>query len=409
VHPRWNTKISIAVFIAITISTTLFLLVENDSFRKRHIASINTTISRSVVSINITIPFMAINSHDDSSYSKNQPTLVYTCLGQEAFTKHQPYIWESLRQARLITGFSLSIVVIMSRHSQTSNIQSGMNQLNVTTIIYEDLLLMNNASFALVSDFRQAFFIQGGMTPNGNVDFNQLTTERLFALYAYMTVNRKSNVFHIENDNMLYYDLTDLMHRMHACCVYLGLTRASLTQVVFSFLYVRSASILEHFLRFTIEVFRLGRTKAMDYLKTEWINDMTITSQYLDLFAATPEMSKLNGISQLPITFNSTNCCLCTSNNNAETIIFDARTLGQYFGGDYWHPNVSFWWRNDFIDPRGKLLVWTKTQKGLLIPFIKDKRIVNLHVHSKQLERFSSRNDNQPTGKGYNFTIIAKH
>jgi hypothetical protein len=359
-----------------------------------------------VISINVTDPLVVIDSRNQTSHTENQPTLVYTCLGEQAFTKHQSYIWESLRQSRLIGGPSLSIVVIINRVSHANSVQNEMKRLNITTLVYEDLLAMDNASFVLNSEFHKAFFIQGVMAPGDNVDFNQLTSQRLFALYAYMNVELKSNIFHIENDNLLYFDLIDLMHRMHTCGIHLGITKASPSQAVFSFLYVRNAGILEHFLRYTVEVFRLGRKKAMDYLKTEWINDMTIAGRYLDLFAATLEKSRATGISQLPVKFDSINCCLCTTANNAETIIFDARAIGQYFGGDYWHPGVSFWTKSDFLDPRGELLTCQRTEKGLLIPYIRGKRIVNIHVHSKNLKRFLSTESDQPTGRGYNFTII---
>ena len=282
-----------------------------------------------------------------------------------------------------------------------------MKRLNITTLMYEDLLAMDKTSSILNSDFRKAFFVQGAMAPGDNFDFNQLTSQRLFALYAYMNVESKSNIFHMENDNLLYFDLIDLMHRMRTCGIHLGIPRASPSQAVFAFLYIRNADILEHFLRYTTEVFRLGRKKSMQYLKTEWINDMTIAGRYLDFFAGTPEKSRANGISQLPIEFDSKNCCLCTTPNTTETIIFDARAIGQYFGGDYWHPGVSFWTKTDFLDPRGELLTWQRTRKGLRIPYIRGKRIVNIHVHSKNLTRFLSTGSNQPTGRGYNFTIIA--
>ncbi|CAF4900076.1 unnamed protein product, partial [Rotaria sp. Silwood1] len=79
---------------------------------------------------------------------------------------------------------------------------------------------------------------------------------------------------------------------------------------------------------------------------------MTIASRYLDLFASTSEQSRLSGIFQLPIEFHSGNCCICINSNEKEVIVFDARSLGQYFAGDYWHPNVSFWIKSDLVDPR---------------------------------------------------------
>jgi hypothetical protein len=280
----------------------------------------------------------------------------------------------------------------MNKRRYEFDVYKEMKRYNVTTVLYEDLLAMDNITAALNSEFQHAFVIQGAVNTGDSedVDFDKITSERLLAVYAYMKVMLKSDVFHMENDNLLYFDLIDLMHRMHTCRVYLGLPKASSPQAVFSFFYVRNADILEHFLRYIIEILRLGRKKAMGYLKTEWISDMAIASRYFELFAGTSENSSSSGISQLPVKFDAKKCCLCISANNTETIIFDERTLGPYFRADYTNPNISFWAKSDFLDSQGELLAWQKTEKGLLVPYIRGKRIVNLQVLSKYLKRLSS-------------------
>lgn len=355
--------------------------------------------------VNATFPFLTFDA-DNRSFI-DSPTLVHACLGKDALTKHQSYIWDSLRQSRLMGGASLSIVVIINKAGHNHLVERKINRLGVNLIIYEDLINRMNSNAALHEDFRRSFFVQGLMVPGDNYEFNRLTTERLFAVYAYMNVTRKSNIFHMENDNMLYFNLSNLLSRMHKCKIYLGIIRASVSQAVLSFMYIQSASALEHLLRYIIQVFRLGKTESVKYLNTEYVNDMTITARYLDLSMPKSVESDSNLISQLPVTFDKEHCCVSHTANDKEKIIFDARTIGQYFGGDYWHPNVSFWTRSDFLDPRGEILIWKPIKKGIVVPYIRDRRIVNLHVHSKNLYLFSSKTANQPTGFGNNYTITA--
>ncbi|CAF2135490.1 unnamed protein product [Rotaria magnacalcarata] len=337
---------------------------------------------------------------NETMHSDARPTLVYTCLGNAAITKHQNYIWRSLEQARRIVEPSLVIVLILSSAEQLREVQPLLQRLNVTPILDEDLYRASNDSFKIISDFRRVFFVQGVMIPHGNTNFNIVTTERLFAIHAYMQATNTSDVFHVENDNMLYMDLVDLTKRMHMCHVYLALARASHSHAVISIAYIRNASTLAHFIRFITDIYRLNRTRAIEHLKTDWINDMTIASRYLELFAGTPERSKSSGIYTLPTQLTKGNCCLCTLGNHEEAIVFDARTLGKYFGGDYWLPNSPFWSKEELVDPRGRLLVWNQTSNDLKIPFVNGIRIVNLHIHSKRLELFSSAGKGQTNGIG---------
>ena len=336
--------------------------------------------------------------------SSDNTTLVFTCLGEQAFSKHQTYIWKSLRQARLISGPDLSIIVILNNASLTEPLLKKMEALNMEVVIYEDLIMKSGA---LILNYRDAFFIEGFMLPADNYQFNILTTERLLALHAYMNLTRKQDVFHMENDNMLYTNLTQLKYRMHECGIRLAFPRASAAEVVISFLYIHDTSSIEHFVQYITYIFRLGRSKAADFMNKTWINDMTIASRYLDTFGATKEQSESTGISYLPTQFNDSTCCLCIPRDGEEKTIFDARTLGQYFGGYYWTPNNPFRWKNDFVDPRNYSLSWKTLRKSpFRVPYIEGIRIANLHIHSKRLEKFMSDTLNQTTGFGPNLTLI---
>lgn len=363
-------------------------------------------ISPTINMLDVLLPSSNTINVNDESNMKTQSTLVYTCLGEKAFSYHQKYIWKSLEQARLVVGPSFPIFLIISEVGHTENIRKRLRPLNITLVIYEHLMFKSYHNTTLFLDFHQTFFVQGAMEPGGNVDFNRLTSERLFAIYAFMKVTGKSDVFHLENDNMLYGDLDVLLHRMRVCRVFLGFPRAAREYAVISFLYIRNAYALEHFLRFIIEVFRLGRIKAVNYINQTYINEMTIASRYLDLFSATSEDSKLSGIFQLPTELDSRDCCLCDRDDAGESIIFDARTLGQYFGADYHKPHRPLYWLDtELVDPRRDRLEW-KNKRDIRLPYIRGFRIVNLHVHSKRLRKFVSNSRHQITGENFNNSLV---
>ncbi|CAF2746312.1 unnamed protein product [Rotaria sp. Silwood2] len=204
----------------------------------------------------------------------------------------------------------------------------------------------------------------------------------------------------MENDNLLYGDLYHLATRMHACNVSIAIARASVNQAVTSFVFIRNSKAIEHFAKWIVNVFAMGREKAIQYLNTRMINDMTLGARYLRLFAAFPEQSIRTGVFELPTWFYSDNesCCLCHGPSRTP-IIFDACVLGQYFGGTYAAPNTPHWEKNRLIDPRGLALEWRSSPlKNLKLPYIKGIQIINLHIHSKRLQKFSSAGNNQSKG-----------
>lgn len=334
-----------------------------------------------------------IREQEGSVYN---PTLVFTCLGDTALSKYQSYLWHSVRQARLINP-TITMVIILSKIQYEANrntIRERLDHFRISPIFHEDLI----ESSQLLKTFREIFFVAGAMEPDGNKYFVQYAIERLICIHAYINRTNATDIFHIENDNMLYIDLKNLSHRMHACGVGFAFPRASMNQAVTSFVYVRSVKDTEKFVKWCIDIFRLGPQGATRYINDSWLNDMTLGARYLQLHAFSKRQSELSGVYELPSTFAKAenNHCILQPSNTEEPIIFDACVIGQYFGGTFSEPNVSYWHHSRLIDPRGKILEWRKDKiDQLKKPFINSLRIVNLHVHSKELKRFSSEGEGQ--------------
>jgi hypothetical protein len=328
----------------------------------------------------------------NDEFSTIKPTLIFTCLGARAFTKYQSYIWQALDQVRLINP-NISLVVILSQNAYGYSVAHKLHKLKATVVFSDDLLKSNT----LLQQFRQFFFEKGSMKPEGNDNFVQYVVERLIAVFAYMKQTGLLDVFHMENDNMVYIDLQQLAVRMHECNVSIAMARATTQLAITSFVFIRNVRSIEHFAEWCVSIFRMGPEKASQFLNTTQINDMTLGARYLQLFAASFGQSRRTGIFELPTWFHprNTNCCLCHLSDNTP-IIFDACVLGQYFGGTFTKPDAQYWEPQRLVDPRGLSLEWQYNKLSKYKrPYIKGIQIINLHVHSKQLHKFSSLNNPQ--------------
>jgi hypothetical protein len=337
-----------------------------------------------------------------------EPTLVFTLLGEHA-SRFQSYVSVSLLQARR-TNPTVRIVLILNRNVYKNGTAAGvgsiskfLQSLDINAVFYDELIDSN----IFMKEFRKLFFVQGAMEPDGNKQFVQFTTERLVVIHAYMVKSNLKNVFHMENDNMLYADLKTLSRRMCACSVTFAMPKAAVHLAIVSFIFIHDAWALEQFVRWCIEVFRLGSEKASSYLGTTFINDMSLGARYLDLRAASLSQTKLTGVAMLPAQFytgEDTPCLwspslqkikYCGGSSSSfierQKIIVDACVLGQWFGGTFHAPGVPHWEPTRLVDPRGKSLDWrVDAVDHLWRPFIDNISVVNLHIHSKQLEKFAS-------------------
>jgi hypothetical protein len=114
----------------------------------------------------------------------HQSCLVYTNLGEDF--RFQSYIWDSILQARRFNPDG-RIVVITSRQAiQSVESDTKVQSLNVEFVEYDNII----ASDPLTEEFEKVFFVQGEMAPEGNNNFVQFTSKRLFVLHAWMKASQ---------------------------------------------------------------------------------------------------------------------------------------------------------------------------------------------------------------------------
>jgi hypothetical protein len=320
-----------------------------------------------------------------------QTNLVYIHIGSEL----PDYIYDSIYQTLLVNDYKTKIYVILDDNvvdifnKTISNFNHNLyttsdvyyeNVLQVIPISLLDSIMdrsgcfdnykkMITERFAGVSEFRNGFWIS--------------TTARFYYISALMEMFRLQNVFHIENDIMLYESTRDLYKYICEyfkidCISKICMVQDSVKRVVPSVLFFPNDVCVDNLTQYiSVELSTSSR----------FINDMDILGSYED---------KL----QLPFV------------PEQNDIIFDGAAIGQYLGGvDYKNlkdasnpltkldnPSRGFVNETSLMKPdkyifRNANVELDHLQIAVRVPTLynnKPNLIANLHIHSKQLYQFSS-------------------
>eukprot|EP01135_Chromosphaera_perkinsii_P009482 Nk52_evm25s1763 gene=Nk52_evmTU25s1763 len=332
-----------------------------------------------------------------SSSQPDSVNIIFACLGPLAFSKHQGYVWKAVEQARLWNP-QADVYMIISRDALTGGgedeIFRNANLSKVRIAIYDDFVETSELS----GKFREAFHIQGDMVPDGNTDFVRLTSERMFSVNSLIQACGLKDTFHLENDNMLYVDLQkELMPSLVSCETGFAIPRAANEYMMVSFVYIRDAESFKPLLSFIVEAYdstKKGNNTIMDS-QSGFVNDMTIPVKFYEMIVV-PRGEKQ--FQEFPAWIHSPNGdrnfereseCLWKE----QGFLYDAAVLGQFYAGTYAKPTESHWEENRLMDPRQIPLEWrseSDTHPGLHRPFVDGHLVVNLHVHSKNLQGWSS-------------------
>lgn len=231
----------------------------------------------------------------------------------------------------------------------------------------------------LMRTFRQGFWLY--------------TTLRFMYLSKLIIKKDLENVFHFENDVMVYYDLTENLDKFIDNCGDMSCTFEHDDRCVPSFIFIKNKYIMDKLTDFMLE-----NNNYFD-------NDMILLSQF---------KKKYNTVKNLPIIFpeyaekfemktvkniTTTDKLQYHHNFNIFNSIFDAAALGHYVDGNDWRNSktqregyineTSLFQCNNFTQ-----IGWMKDDKKRKVPFVefnnKKYKINNLHIHSKKLKKFFS-------------------
>jgi hypothetical protein len=320
-----------------------------------------------------------------------QTNLVYVHIGE----KLPNCLLDSLYQSLLINGYKTKIYVILSdgliQEFKDIIKEFNLNNYTMQDFYYNNLIetiplsllemnCVNNISFNSYKDlinnrFKDYSAFRGG--------FWISTTSRFYYLSVFMNMFQLENVFHIENDIMVY-DSFDMIYK-EICDFYdlqnidkICMIKDSDTRVIPSLMFFPCSVDLDNLTQFITN----------ELMSSEkFMNDMDILGKYTNSYT----------LPILPDQLSKT--------------IFDGAALGQYLGGvDYRnlpnnnemtiYNNPSRGFINETAIVKPDLYNFLKSRVVLdhlcipiRIPIIhSDKiyKIANLHIHSKQLYQFSS-------------------
>jgi len=215
--------------------------------------------------------------------------------------------------------------------------------------------------------------------------FWRVTTERLFVLEDWMRYKGITECVHLENDIMLYTDLSELVPIFRKTSAGLSTTfqgqgvKLNQIRMCFSILYCCSIGALSNFV-------------ASLVLNNRGIDEMQLSGPY---WQDTPEECSVLptapvGTLLVSETFRS------WYENPEFSCIFDAAAHGQFIGGiDPIHGDTTVGFVNRDTDFRSDqfLYGWSVDSFQRRYPILMDKvgnlwPIANLHIHCKRLEEF---------------------
>ncbi len=269
----------------------------------------------------------------------------------------QNYILINIEQ--LIKLGHKSIYIITNKHL-TEYFNCFNNNSNVKIIYAEDL----NEDY----DFNN----KTKLDKNGYKGLWLLSSLRFFYIYSFMKKYNITNVFHIENDVLIYYNVGVLVGKLEKTKMYVPFD--SYSRNIASILFIPNKDVFKMIL------------DEYNYDKNDMFNFPIIykNTNLIDIF---PIFNDENSINK-EVAFVSKNI----SNIG---YIFDAAAIGQYLGGiDSIHTTndtTGFVNETCVIKYNNYNIFWN-TINNINKPFINinniEYPIFNLHIHSKRLEKF---------------------
>ena len=283
------------------------------------------------------------------------------------------YIWHNFKNLR-VWNPDLDIKIICHKKYQLENDLTKLKTYNIELIDCEDII--DDAW----KEFLELSWYDVWGTPDTNYPsppkFVQSTSERLYALSAYIKHTKAIDVFHIENDVMVYEDLDKLLPITQSCYSKMTITPMADKDHTFAFVYIPTYKDLDSFCQFNTQMIRNGNDPLVKKYNLDMVHEMSIVKIYKD---------QLDAVDFFPILPDGS----YSNNYDKFNALFDPASWGQYVGGTNGKGITTGYAGSHHIIGR-KILAgkYTASFNGVY-PIVNDKIKLNtLHVHCKRLERY---------------------
>ncbi|MDE3045944.1 MAG: hypothetical protein KGJ02_04800 [Verrucomicrobiota bacterium] len=240
------------------------------------------------------------------------------------------------------------------------------------------------------SSFHQRFRQQTKLDKRSLNGFWFYTTERFYYLQEFIQQYNLIDVFHLENDVMLYANLNDLLPVFHTYYKgMIGATYEGEERCVPGFVYIADIHPMNELMAF------LAGRVGLNETDMEWIGRF-INYKHKIYIDTLPVLFPNYRIT-VGLRFCEVSDDRFSNYFEAFDSLFDAAAMGQYLGGESPVHNTPV---PGYVNPVSAYVSshftfeWEVDSEGRRIPFIlfqgQKKRINNLHIHSKNLQLFYS-------------------
>ena len=244
-----------------------------------------------------------------------------------------------------------------------------------------------------LSDEHRKFNKKSSLNKVWRKGFWRYTSERFLYLAEYIEQYDLKNVFHMEYDNLLYMNLNELLPVFKEKYTGIAATFDNDQRCVPGFIYISNAEVIKKL----AHCFAHHAKKGLDDMKI--LNKFRSENQRKNIeFLPIIHKGYIESNSMIsPMGHRVKDKSLFCNNIELFDAIFDAAAMGQYLGGIDPQNGVS---RPGFINescifnPDSLKYQWEKDAHDRLVLFTvynnEKRRVVNLHIHSKNLEKFCS-------------------
>jgi hypothetical protein len=225
--------------------------------------------------------------------------------------------------------------------------------------------------------------------------FWRVVVERFFYLEEFLRQYQLSSVFHLENDVMLYRDLSSLVPPFQKHYPnQIGATFDNDQRCIPGFMYIDTVEPLTRYVEFVAsraaygenDMALFGHFRSFSYKK--WIDHLPIV---LPTYADSYPLQTFEGKTvKTPSDY--------FNHFDSFHSLFDAAAFGQYIGGldpIHHHNEPGFINESCIFNPARFQIHWAQDEQERWIPFATFRgetiRLNNLHIHSKNLNNFSSK------------------
>ncbi len=363
---------------------------------------------------------MSCGSSDIDSLNYHRPSIVFVHIGDE-LPSHMNY---TVMQARLFNPVeSVDIYIILNKHAFNDEILEIYNPLIVIFVFFEDLYFSKEHIY--IHEFAGRLHYNSlDEKGYGSQLFFYKTLERFFYLDDFIHMIGLSNVFHLENDVMLYTDLSKLVPHFSSKYPRMATTYFIDSVVVPGIVYIKNAEAIKSLTTYICSDLNNFYKVDMELLATKLFQDNE--NVIVDLIPTIPPSYTQSVHKYVPVfskVIEYVNSRNFNFSQHYEVLsIFDDEAIGQYLDGipstnpypfddQYFasgHLNLSglgieidprlglpgFINLQSMLNPHDMEFQFLEDEESRLYPVALYKgeviKVNTLHIHSKNTQKFYS-------------------